>query len=195
MSKIICLDTETTGADREDRILQLAYLIAEPGCDIQLHNAVCNPGRSIKYDAMAIHHITPEQVENCPSLVHTREYRTLLSINSPDNYLVIQNAKFDLEMLAKDGFTSNMKLIDTMKVSQHALQDSPRHGLQYLRYSLGLYKKEDQFQEMIKAHDALGDVIVLYLLYQYFCESGLTPDEMVELTAQPVLLKTFSFGK
>ena len=88
-----------------------------------------------------------------------------------------------------------MKLIDTMKVAQHTMPDSPKHGLQYLRYSLGLYKNEDQFLEMIKAHDALGDVIVLYNLLQYFISSGLTLDEMVDLTKKSVLFKTFTFGK
>ena len=195
MPQIIYLDTETTGDAKEDRVLQLAFLVAEDGQDIEMLNALCKPAVPVKFDAMAIHHITPEMLENKPVMTETGAYRRLEWVNVPDNYLVIQNAKFDLGMLEKDGFVSKMKLIDTLKVAQHQLPDSPRHSLQYLRYSLGLYKKEDQFMEMIKAHDALGDVIVLYNLMQYFLESGLTLDRMTELTVTPVLFKTFSFGK
>jgi DNA polymerase III epsilon subunit-like protein len=192
---VICLDTETTGDGPEDRVLQLAFLIAEEGHDIELFNSLCKPAVPVKFDAMAVHHITPECLENKPPLAETGAFRRLELVNVRENYLVIQNAKFDIEMLSRDGFSSRMKLIDTLKVAQHTLTDSPKHALQYLRYSLGLYKKEDQFLEMITAHDALGDVIVLYNLLQYFLENGLSLDDMVELTKNPVLFKTFSFGK
>ena len=195
MPALICLDTETTGDAKEDRVIQLAFLVAEDGQEIEMHNTLCRAEVPLKFDAMAVHHITPERLEGLPPLTATGSYQRLEWINVPENYLVIQNAKFDLGMLAKDGFTSRMKLIDTMRVAQHLLPDSPRHALQYLRYSLGLYKKEDSFLEMIKAHDALGDVIVLYNLLQHFLENGTTLEKMVELTNVPVLMRTFPFGK
>ena len=195
MAEIICLDTETTGDAHEDRVIQLAFLVAEEGHEIEMHNTLCRAEVPLKFDAMAVHHITPEQLEGQTPLPETGTYQRLEWINVPENYLVIQNAKFDLGMLSKDGFVSRMKLIDTLKVAQHLLPDSPKHALQYLRYSLGLYKKEGAFLEMIKAHDALGDVIVLYNLLLYFLETGVTLDEMVRLTQTPVLMRTFSFGK
>ena len=192
---IICLDTETTGSEAEDRILQLALLVSGEELFPTMYNECCDPKVAIKFDAMAVHHITPEMVAKKPLITDTVPYKKLLSYNTPENYLVIQNAAFDLDMLAKEGFSSNMKLIDTIKIARHRLPDSPKHGLQYLRYSLGIYKQEAQYLEMIKAHDALGDVIVLYNLLQYFLDTGLSLDEMVELTVKPVLFKNFNFGK
>jgi len=57
---------------------------------------------------MAIHHITPEMLEGKESCQESRAYQALCELNHPSNLLVIQNAVFDLEMLEKEGVTSQM---------------------------------------------------------------------------------------
>jgi DNA polymerase-3 subunit epsilon/exodeoxyribonuclease X len=120
--------------------------------------------------------------------------------------MIIHNAPFDLGMLEKEGFNTQMKVIDTLRVAKHILPDEDAHRLQYFRYKMGLYKDEqkeaDALGVEIKAHDAIGDVLVLKLLLTKLREavSALYPSEnpvekMVDLTNTPIIVKSFRFGK
>jgi len=198
--KTIILDTETTGNKDEDRICQLSYLVVNEDFEIEeIHNELVKPPVDIKFEAMAVHHITPEMVENAPKIKHTKAFKRLKELNSSENLLVIHNAPFDLEMLKKEDFNSFFKLIDTNRVLRH-LNPEGKFSLQYNRYALGLYKKEKKLSQKynieINAHDALGDVIVLYLLYEYIRKDlNKSIDELLELTKKPVLYDKFYQGK
>jgi len=200
--KFVILDTETTGAEEKDRICQLAYIVAAPqlvGTLIEeVHEDLCKPPLPISYGAMAVHHITNEAVAKKPPCPETESYRRLLALNTPDNCLVIQNAPFDLAMLAKEGFEPRMKLIDTLRCLRHLYPDLEAHGLQFIRYAFGLYKSEKKEAKniglKIRPHDALGDVFVLKLLLDYLLIDH-SPEELVELTARPITYKRFNYGK
>jgi len=198
--KIVILDTETTGNKEEDRIIQLSYLVLNENLEIEeIHDELVKPPLPISFEAMAVHHITNEMVEDKPLIKHTEAYKRLKELNSPENLLVIHNAKFDLDMLKKEGFNSFFKLIDTFRVLKHLIPEG-KFSLQYNRYALGLYKKEkdicEKYNIQINAHDALGDVIVLGLLFEYLVKNfDKSFDELVELTTKPVLHDKFYQGK
>ena len=62
--KIIILDTETTGGGQGDRICQLSFLVCNEELEIEtIYNDLCTPPLPISFEAMAIHHITPEMLE------------------------------------------------------------------------------------------------------------------------------------
>jgi len=198
IQKIIILDTETTGVLEEDRIIQLSYLVTDVQGNIEeVHNEFCKAPLDIKFDAMAIHHITPEQLEGKPECTQLKGFSRLHELNTPDNLIVIQSAEFDLGMLAKEGFVSQMKLVDTFRIHRFFYHEDP-HGLQYNRYALGLYKKEAaQMQDLgvqISAHDALGDVIVLKNFYDYLLNDH-TQEKMIEMCSKPILMELMPFGK
>jgi DNA polymerase III epsilon subunit-like protein len=99
-----------------------------------------------------------------------------------------------------------MKLIDTLRCSKHLFPDSDYHRLQYFRYSLGLYKDEKKEAQkhgiVIKAHDAIGDVLVMKLLLSKLVAEvkakypNVNPMlKLEELTNTPVFMKSFKFGK
>ena len=198
--KIIILDTETTGMMEKDRICQLSYLVLNEEFEIEeIHNDLCTPPLPISFEAMAIHHITPEMLEDAPSCVQTKAYQRLLKLNSPANILVIQNAAFDLGMLAKEGFTSQMNLIDSFRILRaYYPQDGTSFSLQYKRYQWGLYKEEEALTQKlgitINAHDALGDVIVLKHLFERLCEEHSMPT-MIILCSEPIILSHIPYGK
>ena len=198
--KIIILDTETTGNKEEDRICQLSYLVMNENLEIEeIHNELVKPSLPISYEAMAVHHITNEMVEDKPQIKHTDAYKRLKELNSPENLIVIHNAKFDLDMLKKEGFNSFFKLIDTFRILKHLLPEG-KFSLQYNRYALGLYKKEKdickKYNIEINAHDALGDVIVLGLLFEYIVRNfDKSIEELIDLTKKPVLHDKFYQGK
>ena len=207
MAKFILLDTETTGAGETDRIIQIGYMVLEPGKETVIHNEYCASEVPIAYAAMEVHHITPEMIADKPSCVETEAYRKLELLNQPENYVIIHNAPFDLGMLQKEGFACRMKLIDTLRCARHVFDDEEAHRLQYFRYKMGLYKEEpaeaDKLGIEIKAHDAIGDVLTLKLFLSRLRERvearfpGINPvEKMVELTKEPVFYKgPMRFGK
>jgi DNA polymerase-3 subunit epsilon/exodeoxyribonuclease X len=155
---------------------------------------------------MEVHNITPEQIEGKPPFLATRFYKDIQALNSENNYLIAHNINFDLGMLQKEGFINRMKLIDTLRCAKHLYPDSEAHRLQYFRYSLGLYREEqseaNKYGITIKAHDAIGDVLVMKLLLSKLVAIvkekyiGVNPMlKLEELTRIPVYMKTFKFGK
>jgi DNA polymerase-3 subunit epsilon/exodeoxyribonuclease X len=206
MAKYILLDTETTGTESEDRIIQLGYMVLSSD-GIEVYNEFFSCDVDIKIPAMETHGITPDMLENKPKCTDSKAYKKLLELNSQENYLIIHNAPFDLGMLSKEGFECKMRLIDTLRCARHVYDEEEAHRLQFFRYKMGLYKDEHKEAERlgieIKAHDAIGDVLVLKLFLtklrerveQKFPKAN-PIDKMVELTSEPVFIKQpLRFGK
>lgn len=206
MAKYILLDTETTGAGEDDRIIQLGYMVLD-GKNVEVYNEMCSTEVAISYGAMEVHGITPEMIEGKPLCRETSAFQKLCELNTSDNVLIIHNAPFDLGMLTKENFSSQMRLIDTLRCARHLFDDEESHRLQYFRYRLGLYKiEQDEAESLgieVKAHDAIGDVLVLKLFLTELRKrlqeryEGANPiDKMVELTKTPVFYtRALKFGK
>ena len=203
--KYIILDTETTGTGEMDRVIQLGYFVLGAP-EIEVYNEFNSSEVPISFGAMEVHGITPELIEGKPACVETRAFKRLQELNTNENYMIIHNAPFDLGMLEKEGFETRMKVIDTLRVAKHILPDEEAHRLQYFRYKMELYKEEENEAKtlgvVIKAHDAIGDVLVLKLLLsklkalvseKFPAENPV--EKMVDLTNTPILVKTFRFGK
>jgi len=198
MAQFILLDTETTGVEETDRICQLAFLVLDKN-GMEAHESLCKPPLPISLKAMSIHHITNEMVENKPPFWESESGKKLKELNKEENILIIQNAPFDLGMLAKEGFEWKGQLVDTLRCIKHLEPQHESHALQYLRYALGFYKEEETIAQQlgveIKAHDALGDVIVLNLLMKYLvAKVNRDIGRLVELTRTPILYETITFG-
>jgi len=206
MAKYILFDTETTGTGTQDRIIQIGAMVVHGRDEIEVFDELCLADVPIAIEAMEIHNITPDVIENQPPYTELAFTKKILEYNHTDNYLIAHNISFDLGMLEKEGFKNNYTLIDTLRCAKHLLPDSPYHRLQYLRYALELYKTEgaeaNKLGITIKAHDAIGDVLVMKLLLSELVKltqekfTGINPMvKLAELTQTPVLIKTFKFGK
>jgi len=206
MPKYILFDTETTGNQDEDRIIQIGAMIVDGKGKVEVFDEICSTVLPIKFSAMAVHGITPDLLEGKPPFIETSFYKTILELNNKENYLIAHNMPFDMGMLNKEGFESNFQIIDTLRCAKHLLKSSESHALQYLRYALELYKDEkeetEKYNITIKPHDAIGDVLVMKLLLSKLV--ALTketyPDviPMVKLeilTRTPIFIETFKFGK
>lgn len=206
MTKYVLFDTETTGNQAEDKIIQVGAMVVGANGEVEVYDELCSTDIAIKIEAMEVHNITPNLIEGKGLFVDTKFYRDLAELNNENNYLIAHNISFDLGMLKKEGFINSMKLIDTLRCSKHLFPDSNYHRLQYFRYSLGLYKDEqkeaDKHGIVIKAHDAIGDVIVMKLLLSKLVAKvkeqypHINPMvKLEELTNTPVFMKSFKFGK
>ncbi|MBN2815512.1 MAG: 3'-5' exonuclease [Campylobacterales bacterium] len=192
---LIFLDLETTGITAEDRVCSIA-LVDEKSFVYEF----INEGKKIPPTASAIHHITNEMIQRAPELVKSQSWGYLQEHNLNENIIIGHNVSFDIEMLEKKGFVWQGELIDTMRVAKHLIEECDSYALQNLRYELKLYKKESNIlqnygiKDAIEAHNALGDALVVKLLFEYLSEFS-NVDEMLELTHKKVLLNKFSFGK
>ncbi len=196
----IILDTETLGRKKdEDRICELAMLVHTEDSGWEAFSDLAKNEASITSSAMAVHHITHEMIEDALPLKRTPAFKILEKLNRPENTLVIQNAPFDLGVLANHDFVWQGMVVDTLVCAKHLLATT-RHGLQFLRYELGLYRHEKPIAKAlgvtIEAHRALGDVIVTKLLLNHLLEQvEHNMDALIELSNQPALLKSIGFGK
>lgn len=191
--KLVFLDTETTGLGPLDRLCQVAYKFQD-----QEVESLFKPPLPIEIEAMAVAHITNRMVEDKEPFLDSAMRKDLEKIFSEDNILVAHNAKFDAEILKRENIFLD-KMIDTRKVVQHLDTEGkiPKYNLQYLRYF------HDLNVENAPAHDALGDVRVLEKLFYFlFAEMEKTFDseekiisEMLAISARPILIKRFNFGK
>lgn len=223
MPKFIIFDTETTGLEEEDRIIQVGAIVIDKNRELVgkgVYNELCSTTPKIKIEAMATHGIRQEYLEEKPLFLHTEFYTALNELNSEKNYLIAHNLPFDFKMLKKEGFVSKFKEIDTLRCAKHVYEVDeeingyglPNHKLQTFRYILLSEKEEKELAKKleceIKAHDAIGDVIILRLFmgkllsrvskkYQIDNKNIVDlMDKMVELTLTPVLYtRPMKFGK
>lgn len=204
--KFLFFDTETTDVQSKD-IIQLAFLTS----DEKEFNEYFKPEQEISFGAMAVHHITPEFLEDKPMFkgrtVGDSNSMTLFSEISLSQHLnnlakeyiwVAHNAEFDMEVLKKKGIEIP-RYICTLKVARNMLEDENKkdlesYSLQYLRYYLGLYKQEKDIE--ILPHDAMGDVVVLKNLFEYLQNNSvLTTENMITISKEPQYIRTITFGK
>ena len=204
--KILYFDTETTDIQTKD-IVQLA-VIKNDGVTL---NMFFNPIQKVSFSAMSIHHLTPEFLnkfkpfENAklPNDFKDEEYdgndlKEYLEYLSKEYIWVAHNAEFDAEVLEKKGISISKKIC-TFKLARNMFEqegmDLESYSLQYLRYYLGLYKKENE-EGAIIAHDAMGDVHVLKNLFEYLkSNSSLSTENMMIISKEPQFIRTINFGK
>lgn len=206
MTYYVLFDTETTGSNEEDRVIQFGAMIVNQKGEIEIFDELCSSDIPIKLEAMEVHNITPNMIENKVKAVETSFYKRLEELNSSDNFLIAHNINFDLEMIKKEGFQNKYQIIDTLRCAKHLFNELAYHRLQYLRYALELYKDEEKEAKKlnitIKAHDAIGDVLVMKLLLsklvamvkERFKDEN-PMKKLVELSKTPVFVETFKFGK
>lgn len=206
MAFYVLFDTETTGNQEDDKVIQFGAMIVDQKGKVEAFNELCSTDVAIKLEAMEVHNITPALLIGKPKAVETNFYRKLEELNSNENYLIAHNISFDMGMIKKEGFVNQYQLIDTLRCAKHLFPELPYHRLQYIRYALELYKIEEieaaKHNITIKAHDAIGDVLVMKLFLSKLvgkCRE-IYPDynpieKLVDLTKTPVFIQTFKFGK
>ena len=197
-SKLIFFDTETTGNEQKDFLVQIAFK-HEGGSFSGLYK----PEIKIPPEASAIHHITNKMVADKPTFKESTDQPIIKKLfEDKDSVVVAHNAPFDLMIIAKEDIKPH-NFICTLRVARELDPEGkiPRYNLQYLRYLLDLDVEAT-------AHDALGDVLVLEKLFERLKNKmseipegrkKLTENEviekMIEISSHPSLLHTFKFGK
>lgn len=193
MKDFIFFDTETTGNKETDFLCQIAYKLGD-----KEFSELYKPPITIPPEASAVHHITNKMVAEKPTFRESTQYAGIKSLFEKGTSIpVAHNAKFDFGMFKKEGIEIP-RFICTLRLARHLDKENriPRYNLQYLRYYLGI-------EIDAQAHDALGDVKVLELLFERlkkkmveeFGSEEKALAEMLEVSSHPSLLHAFNFGK
>jgi DNA polymerase-3 subunit epsilon/exodeoxyribonuclease X len=197
---LVFFDVETTGVEEDDVICSLA-LLEQSKNHLHVSYDLINQGKKIPPKASSIHNITNEMIQNKPSLKESQTFQKLQLHNTKETTFIAHNIDFDMAMVAKSGFIIEASMVDTLRVTRHLIPDLESYGLNFLRYEMRLYKKEQQLLHSLGLdsfclcpHNAQSDVIITKLLFDELCELA-SLKKMQELTTQPVLLQKFEFGK
>ncbi len=192
---LIFIDTETTGNEAEDKLIQVAYRTTDGSPDV---NELFSTDLPIKIGAMAVHHITEKMIEGKPVFPGSDTYKDLDSRFKKGEVFIAHNAKFDVSMVEKEGMTVG-PVIDTLKVARHLDPQGKidSYALQYLRYLLGI-------EVEAIAHDAFGDILVLEQLFWRLLKKIMETenisadtaiDAMIDISSRPSMINFFQFGK
>jgi DNA polymerase III epsilon subunit-like protein len=194
MFKLIFLDTETTGTSQDDRLCQIAYKTSD-----ETYCELFKPPIKIPPEASAVTHITNKMVSDKDTFRESKDFPKIKQLlENPVSVLVAHNALFDVGMVAREGIVP-ANFICTLRVARYLDKDAKfsSYGLQYLRYAL-------DFDVEAQAHDAMGDVIVLEILFKRLFESikkevggdeEKAVERMIDISGNPSLLAVFNFGK
>ncbi len=191
--KLIFLDTETTGNDvLKDRLCEVCFKAGD-----KIHQGYFKPPVPISVKAMSITHITNKMVEDKEAFADSQIKKDLQALLT-EGILVAHNAKFDTAILIAEGM-SIPRTICTLRVARYLDPNNliPEYNLQYLRYHLEL-EVEDAF-----AHDATGDVKVLFALFERLLakitQNGMPEEEailkMIDVSSRPSIFQLFNYGK
>lgn len=194
MPKLIFFDTETTGNEQKDFLVQIAYK-TEGDKFVGLYK----PEIKIPPEASAVHHITNKMVESKKPFLESEDQPKIKKLfEDKDSVVVAHNAPFDLTIIKKEDIHPD-KFICTLKLSRYLDPEEKigKYNLQYLRYLLDLDIEAT-------AHDAFGDVLVLEQLFErlkkkFIDQEKTSEDEaiekMIEISSKPLLIRTLNFGK
>lgn len=199
MTRIRVVDTETTGMDPAEgaALLEAAHVDVVPASDGGWMTGLFGSWM-IRHDgpippeARAVHHIGPGDVDAL-SGAEPREIVVPQLLTTPDGETGIifaaHNAKFDAQFLPE----LPQPWICTWTCAQHLIPDAPRHSNQVLRYYLGL-EPDPVLTAGLAPHRALYDTAITAELMIHLLGLA-SPEELIRLTAQPILLKKIPFGK
>ena len=136
-------DTETTDSDpKTAQIVEAAWIRYK---DLTSWHARFQPMAPIKLGALATHHITPEELVNCPP--HT-DFR----LPADMEYMIGHNIDFDWQVA---GSLPEIKRICTLAIARALLPDVDSHSQSALMYHfLGSAAKP----KLVGAHSAAEDV-------------------------------------
>lgn len=192
--KAIILDTETTHSDPETcEPIELAFVGLGEGFLLagSTFEQRFRPERKISFGAMAVHHILPEELADCPPAAHA-----LASIPAETEYFIGHNVDFDWKVLGKP----KVKRICTLALARKLWPNMESHTLGACYYLIGGNFKESR-ERLKQAHSASHDVIFCYELLHYMlrehdlfegCDSI---EALWQISEKARVPEVWSFGK
>ena len=204
------VDTETTGLEETDQIVELAIVMIDPEraarTEWSAWSSLIRPSCPVSLGARATHHILDAELAEAPSVTELLPARGLPEFGRPaeseveDNEVdpervvfVAHNAAFDRRMLVQSGFHPEIlppRTICTWRVALHLYPEAPGHSNQVLRYFLGVEPPPCD----LPPHRALPDALVTASILERMLKERSVSD-LIKLTSEPAVLHRVTFGQ
>ncbi len=186
----VCLDCETTGLDaQQDRIIEVAVVSFNAKSNFDEYESLVKPDCEIPESSIAIHHITPDMVEDKPSI---EQVLPDLLKTIGNRIIVGHGIALDIEFIANAAQRAKVpttirdnKFIDTLRLARH-YGESPVNSLEQLRKHFNI---EDE-----GAHRAMSDVIVNMDVFRYLANRFKYVEQIFEQLSKPAMLKIMPLG-
>ena len=106
---LIFFDLETTGVNAaKDKIVEISYIKVYPNGKEESNTIRINPGRHIPEEATAVHHITDDDVKNCPSFKDVA--KELSRVFEGCDIAGFNTNRFDLPLLVEEFLTAGVNI-------------------------------------------------------------------------------------
>lgn len=180
------VDVETTGVEDPCEMIELGWTdlrLAAEGWAIEggPRSVIANPGMPISFPAMAVHHITAEDVRFG---VDPDDLRAEVVVDV--DILAAHNWGFDCRFIR-----STLPAICTFKCARTIWPDLQSHGNGSIRYERGLCIGDDR---AYPPHRAGPDTwITTHILLDLLKERSV--EELLDISSRPVLLRKLGFGE
>ena len=106
---LIFFDLETTGVNAaKDKIVEISYIKVYPNGKEESNTIRINPGRHIPEEATAVHHITDDDVMNCPSFKDVA--KELSRVFEGCDIAGFNSNRFDLPLLVEEFLAAGVNI-------------------------------------------------------------------------------------
>ena len=106
---LIFFDLETTGVNAaKDKIVEISYIKVYPNGKEESNTIRINPGRHIPEEATAVHHITDDDVKNCPSFKDVA--KELSRVFESCDIAGFNSNRFDLPLLVEEFLAAGVNI-------------------------------------------------------------------------------------
>lgn len=190
MLHIFVADCETSGLRPEDKIVELAYAKVDYNLDVLYRDeSLIDPEIPIPSGASAVHGITNKMVQDEPTIEQYMKMKGNPLMTEEPALLIAHNASFDMRYFGPHMHPESETLC-TLRLAKKLFPNLDSHKLQALKYSLDLPEVEGD------AHRAGADVGLLIHLVEYLMlHTGRDILGLLELSKEPITIKTMPFGK
>lgn len=189
--KIRVIDFETTGLpeDHVRGVCEIGWTDVTDDWSVHgPHSMLVNPGHPIPPVTRAIHHISDADVVGAIS--PDEASLTLMEGMEAGDVFAAHNAKFERAFFGG----GNFPWICTLQCAKHIFPDAPGFSNQVLRYWLGVDGDGMDADLAMPPHRAGPDTLVTaFVLRRLIFATSV--QRLIELTAEPVLLQSVTFGK
>lgn len=154
---VVFFDLETTGTSvTKDRIVEISYLKVFPDEHEISKTIRVNPGKPIPPEATAVHHITDEDVKDCPTF--SQIAKDIANVFEGSDIAGFNSNRFDIPMLAEEFLRAGVDL----DLSKHRFIDVQVIFHKMEQRTLTAAYKFYCGKNLEDAHSAAGDTRATY---------------------------------
>lgn len=189
MTRLRCIDLETSGLEATDHVVEIAAWDVEHGKVTFVTQRLVKPPVPIPPEASAIHHIVDEDVVRAKPWAEV--YPEFID-DTVDAYCC-HNSRFDAMWLTPAVLNSK-PMIDTYRAAVRLWPEFEKHTNQYLRYKL----KPEGLNRTIAglSHRSEADsYVTAHILNAILQQPKVTLEGLILCSSRPALLPKVQFGK